>query len=152
MNSSIIVELAPALSDAEAEQIVRSLVSHNDAQAAPQRQQTLNVVARQGEQLVGGLLGFTNWGWLSVHILWVAQELRGRGVGRQLLLAAEAEARARGCCHAHLNTFSFQALGFYERLGYRVFGQLEDYPAGHTKYYLQKRDLSAPDSAPPATR
>ncbi len=147
MLTDITVRVEPALPAAEAEQVVRSLVEYNDTQTEPQNYQALDVVARWEGQPVGGLLGYTNWEWLFVKILWVTQELRGSGVGRQLLLAAEAEARQRGCRHAHLDTFSFQALGFYERLGYRVFGQLEDYPVGHTRYFLQKRDLAAPDTS-----
>ena len=88
--------------------------------------------------LLGGLYGATMWGWLMVEGLWVAEELRGRGLGRRLLLAAEAAAVARGCRGAWLGTFDFQAREFYERLGYTVFGELADCPPGHTHYHLWK--------------
>jgi GNAT superfamily N-acetyltransferase len=89
----------------------------------------------------GGLLGYTHWNWLFVSHLWVHEPLRGRGLGRELLGRAEAEAAARGCRNAHLDTFSFQARDFYESRGYVVFGTLDDYPPGHSRYFLQKRGL-----------
>jgi GNAT superfamily N-acetyltransferase len=87
---------------------------------------------------MGGLYGATMWGWLMVDGLWVAEELRGRGLGRRLLLAAEAAAVERGCRGAWLGTFDFQARGFYERLGYTVFAELADCPPGHRHYHLRK--------------
>ena len=66
------------------------------------------------------------------------EEARGQGTGRRILIAAEEEAVRRGCRYAWLDTFSFQARGFYEKLGYSVFGTLEDYPAGHSRYFLRK--------------
>ncbi|AUT00779.1 GNAT family N-acetyltransferase [Nostoc sp. CENA543] len=92
----------------------------------------------QGE-IVGGLVGKTHWGWLFVSHLWVAESLRGQGYGKQLLLKAEQAAKKRGCSHAYLDTFSFQALGFYQSLGYQIFGVLPDYPPGHERYFLQKQ-------------
>ncbi len=86
----------------------------------------------------GGLLGYTHWGWLHVQTLWLAEEDRGRGEGRHLLEAAEMIARRRGCHHSRLSTYSFQARGFYERLGYTVYGQLADYPPGYTSYAMAK--------------
>lgn len=147
MTTNITVEVETALPAVEAEQIIHALVGYNVTQAPPANHRALAVIARRAGEIVGGLLGYTHWEWLFVQQLWSAAELRGRGVGRRLMLAAEAEARARGCHHAHLDTYSFQALGFYQRLGYRVFGQLEDYPAGHTRYFLHKRDLSTPNPA-----
>lgn len=90
-------------------------------------------------EIVGGLVGKTHWGWLFVSHLWVSEALRGQGYGRQVLLEAEQAAKKRGCSHAYLDTFSFQALGFYERLGYKIFGVLEDFPPGHQRYFLQKQ-------------
>lgn len=88
--------------------------------------------------LMGGLYGATMWEWLMVDGLWVAEELRGRGLGRRLLLAAEAVAVGRGCRGTWLGTFDFQSRGFYERLGYTVFAELANFPAEHTHYHLWK--------------
>lgn len=87
---------------------------------------------------LGGLTGNIWGGWLHVRFLWVTESARGAGQGRRLLQAAEAYAQERGCAAATLETFSFQARPFYERQGYRVVGQLDDYPPGHTKFFLRK--------------
>jgi GNAT superfamily N-acetyltransferase len=99
--------------------------------------------------LVGGVAGDTGWGdtgrgWFHVDTLWVAEAWRGRGLGRRLLRAAEAEAARRGCCYAYLDTLDFQARPFYEREGYAVFGTVEDLPPGFRQFYMRK------DLAPPA--
>jgi GNAT superfamily N-acetyltransferase len=86
----------------------------------------------------GGLIGSTYWGWLHVDILWIDEPLRGNGWGSNILRTAEEEAVRRECFHAHLDTMSFQALPFYQKHGYEVFGVLNDLPSGHQRYYLQK--------------
>jgi len=96
----------------------------------------------RGEWL-GGLLGTVWGGWLHVRILWVDAVVRGRGNGTRLLRAAEDYAVERGCFAATLETASFQARPFYEKLGYEVFAALEDYPPGHTKFYLRKQLTAA---------
>lgn len=88
--------------------------------------------------LVGGISGHTHFGWLVIAQLWVAETHRGRHLGRDLLLAAEHEAQQRSCHSAWLDTYSFQAKPFYEAHGYRLFGELERYPAPHTKQFLVK--------------
>ena len=87
--------------------------------------------------LVGGLSGVLSWGWLFVDAVWVDPARRGLGAGRALMAAAERHAAAAGCHSAWLD--SFQARGFYESLGYAVFGALEDYPEGQTRWFLRKR-------------
>jgi GNAT superfamily N-acetyltransferase len=89
--------------------------------------------------VVGGLIGATYWQWLYVELLWVKAEVRGRGYGHRLLTLAEEEARKRGAKCAYLDTFSFQAPDFYERRGYEVFGELQDFPPGHQRYFLRKQ-------------
>jgi GNAT superfamily N-acetyltransferase len=89
-------------------------------------------------QVVGGLCGRTAYDWLFVELLFVPESLRGRGVGSDLMLRAEAEAVARGCHSAWLDTFAFQARGFYERIGYTCFGELKDYPVGSARYFMKK--------------
>jgi GNAT superfamily N-acetyltransferase len=92
-----------------------------------------------GQQVVGGVVGETHWDWFFTHLLFVKEELRGRGYGHQLLTLAEEEARQRGAKNAYLDTFSFQAPGFYKKHGYEVFGVLGDFPVGHQRYFLKKR-------------
>jgi GNAT superfamily N-acetyltransferase len=93
-------------------------------------------------RLCGGLTGAIWARWLHIKVLWVEQALRHGGYGTQLLAAAEAYAYERGARHAHLSSFSFQAPAFYIKHGYEVFGQLPDYPSGHSQLFLRKR-LSA---------
>ena len=100
----------------------------------------LTVVLRdQKGRFLGGALGEAGRGWLQVSVLWVHEDVRGQGYGRQLLEALESEAIKRGCRNAYLDTFSYQAKPFYDRLGYVVFGVLEDYPVGHRRYYMCKQ-------------
>lgn len=70
--------------------------------------------------------------------LWIDEPFRGRGFGRQLVEAAEQEAADAGAQGCFLSTFDFQAPGFYRRLGYEVYGELVDYPPGHTTYHFRK--------------
>ena len=91
------------------------------------------------QEIVGGLLGETYWEWFYVDLIWVKVELRGQGYGKQLMEISEAEARRRGAKNAYLDTFSFQAPGFYEGLGYEIFGELDDYPPGHRRYFMKKK-------------
>jgi GNAT superfamily N-acetyltransferase len=77
--------------------------------------------------------------WLFVNWLWVAAPYRRTGEGSRLLLAAETDARALGCRGVYLDTFSFQAPKFYEKLGFREFGRIDDFPPGHSRIWLMKR-------------
>ena len=104
--------------------------------------QYLLVTVRDGDKaVVGGLVGATYLGWLQVHALWLPDEMRGHGYGNALLAAAEKEAVRRGCTSACLETFSFQALPFYEKHGYVVYSRLPDLPPGGAKYSLAKPDF-----------
>jgi GNAT superfamily N-acetyltransferase len=88
--------------------------------------------------IAGGLIGETWWDWLYIDLLFIKEELRGCGYGHRLMELAEEEARKRGMKHAFLDTFSFQAPEFYKQHGYRVFGELKDFPPGYQRYFLTK--------------
>lgn len=119
--------------------IGRGVGSYNTQQAGDSKYQYLCFVLRAPDQtVVGGVMGATYWDWLFVDLLWVKDELRGQGYGHRLLTLAEDEARKRGAKNAYLDTFSFQAPDFYKRHGYRVFGELGDFPHGHQRYFLTK--------------
>ena len=89
--------------------------------------------------ILAGLHGNTVGGWLYISSLWVDEALRGTGLGSALMRRAEEEAVGRGCVHAYLNTFSYQAPAFYAKLGYVVFAELEDFPAPHRRIFFRKR-------------
>lgn len=88
--------------------------------------------------VVGGIAAMVNWQWLNVNLVWVREDLRGTGLGHELLERIEDVGRRHGCTDAHLDTFSYQARPFYERHGYELFATLDDYPQGHKRYYLRK--------------
>lgn len=134
---------------AEEEKAARdALWAANTAAGFPRDRQGLSVLLRDGEgTVVGGLVGATGWGWLYIENLAVPSELRGAGWGRRLMAAAEDEARRRGCTGMRLDTYTFQARGFYERLGFTVVGQIEDCPPGQTRFTMTKR-LDRPEPAP----
>lgn len=90
-------------------------------------------------EIIAGLTGKTFWDWLHIEYLWVSESERGKSIGSKIVLAAEHEATKRGCVGSTLDTFSFQSLGFYEKLGYSRIGSLSDYLGGHERYYLQKK-------------
>ena len=89
-------------------------------------------------QIIGGLWGCTAFRWLHVQMLVVPAAMRGQGIGTALMRTAEAEARRRGCHASHVDTFSFQAAPFYEKLGYARFGVLEDFPPGHARIFYRR--------------
>lgn len=89
-------------------------------------------------QLIAGVYAFTWGGCLDIRSVWVREDLRGAGIGSKLMDAVEQEAIRRGCRIATLETHSFQAPRFYERLGYEEIGVLDGYPVGHKKHYLRK--------------
>ena len=131
---------------AEEEKAVRdTLWEANAAFGFPRDRQGLSLLLRDAAgAVVGGLIGSTGWGWLYIENLVVPEALRGAGWGRRLMAAAEAEARRRGCTGMRLDTYSFQARGFYERQGFAVVGQIEDCPPGATRFCMTKR-LDAPE-------
>lgn len=103
----------------------------------PHASQRFAVVARDPSgRLVAAVIGLVYWDWLLVEACWVDDGERGRGLGGLLLAGAERHAVELGCRNAWLDTF--QALGFYRRAGYEVFGRLDDYPPGQTRWFLRK--------------
>jgi GNAT superfamily N-acetyltransferase len=89
-------------------------------------------------ELLGGLSGFTWGGTCKIEWLWVCAALRGQGTGREMMARAEEEALCRGCTKMVVETHSFQAPEFYQKLGFKVVGCYADYPRGYQEYFLEK--------------
>ncbi|ATF95494.1 putative acetyltransferase [Cedecea neteri] len=117
--------------------IIDNLWTHNEAWA-PVDIRPFMLSIYNGDMLSGGLVAQTWWGALEIQYLWVAEEERRKGYGRALMLRAEMEARKRGCHMTYVDTFSFQARGFYEKLGYREYGKLDGYARKFSRHYLSK--------------
>jgi GNAT superfamily N-acetyltransferase len=133
------IEFVPFIDEGARRFIVDGVDNYNIAATGLPDYYPVNFALR-GEcgDVLGGLLAQLWGGWLHVSYLWVAEAARGAGHGSRLLGDAEAYARARRAVGATLETHSFQARPFYERLGYEVFGTLEGYPRGHAKFFLKK--------------
>jgi GNAT superfamily N-acetyltransferase len=114
------------------------LAAHN-AEIAATQSSTVAILICSEQQIVGGLWGVCAYDWLAIELLFVPEQLRGRAIGRDLVAKAEEAALSRGCIGAWLDTFSFQARGFYEKLGYVLAGQIDDHPLGGARYFLKKR-------------
>ncbi len=125
--------------------VLAPLAEHNTRAAGPSGNRPIAVLIEdRAGAVIGGLWGHTGYEWLFTQLLVVPEPLRGQRIGTRILQMAEDEAVRRGCRAAWLDTFDFQARGFYERLGYACFGELNDYPSGHSRFFMQKRlDSSA---------
>jgi ribosomal protein S18 acetylase RimI-like enzyme len=103
-------------------------------------QGTLSVRAVDDDgELVGGLTAWTWGGLLGIEMLWVREDSRRDGWGSRLLLAAEEEARRRGCDRACVSSFTFQAPGFYQRHGYEETGRTLGIPGGAADVHMFKK-------------
>jgi GNAT superfamily N-acetyltransferase len=141
---SFVIRAIDVPDEATRKGILAPLVAYNEARTGrnDSRPLILAVDDAQGE-VIGGLWGRTAYDWLFIELLFVPESLRGRGLGTDLMQRAEREAVARGCHSAWLDTFEFQARGFYERFGYVCFGELRDYPTGSARYFMRKALVSA---------
>lgn len=119
------------------------LIRYNRRTAGPFRYSRTVLSVRDGNgRLLGGLILQSYWKESYVELLWLSGKARRLGYGRRLMAEAERRARRRGSLLMHLNTYSFQAPGFYEKLGFKRFGGMSGSPPGASRHFYVKR-LSA---------
>ncbi|MFT3893825.1 MAG: GNAT family N-acetyltransferase [Anaerolineales bacterium] len=115
------------------------LYEHNSAKTGRDDGQLFGFFVRnEKNEIIAGLSGWTWAQACQIQTLWVDPSLRGQGYGEKLLEAAEAEARTRGCKIVMLESYSFQAPVFYQKHGYELAFQLQDFPPGHQNNFLIK--------------
>jgi ribosomal protein S18 acetylase RimI-like enzyme len=135
-----IFTLNPEPTPEERNRIIDPLIAFNEAQAGPRNKKEFAFFVRsETDELVGGLLGNTHFNHFFVSAIFVEQRFRRHGIGRELMKRAEELALEHKCDAIYLDTFDWQAPGFYTKLGFEVCGKLEDYPRGHQRFYLVKR-------------
>ncbi|MDD3371537.1 MAG: GNAT family N-acetyltransferase [Alphaproteobacteria bacterium] len=118
--------------------LVKNLVAYNDANGPPERWRFVGFYAvDDAGQLIGGTQGCFECDWLHITHLWVKDPKNG--LGRQLMEAAETYAKEEKKTGVFLDTYAFQAKGFYEKQGYVVFGTIENAAGPHARYFLSKK-------------
>lgn len=123
--------------------VIDHLVAYNLREAPPAQKELFvdlsNKIMDESGNIIGGIIaGMYCWNCVYIDALWVSEQYRGSGLGSRLIQEVEVCGRRKGAYLFHLDTFDFQAKEFYEKLGYAVFGVLEDCPRGHNRYYLKK--------------
>ncbi len=97
------------------------------------------VTRNENGTIIGGVLaGIGYWNGLEIQALWVKEEYRKKGIGKQILQHIECIAVEKGAVISMLDTFDFQAEGFYVKNGYKVVGRIDNFPKGHQRIYLSK--------------
>ena len=125
--------------DSIREAILKPLAEFNAENGYPADPQPVAITLTGDDgEVIGGLWGKTVYDWLFVDYLVVPAFLRGQDFGAQLMASAEKIALERGCVGSWLTTFTFQARGFYEKLGYEVFGTLDKSPRNNVRIFLRK--------------
>jgi GNAT superfamily N-acetyltransferase len=135
------ITLTDAPDDEDRAVIMDGLRGYNETQAEGSDACPLAILVRDPEtrKVVGGLLGRTYLGLLTVERFFLPEVLRRARLGSRILAMAEDEARRRGCTRAVLSTLHFQAPGFYQKQGWEVAARIECEPPGHTRFHMTKK-------------
>ena len=114
------------------------LIGYNTEKMGKQKYKRFAISLREGDKIVGGIVGEVWTTVLFIQFFWMEQKLRGKDYGTRLIKAIEDEARKFGATRSYLDTMSFQAPGFYRACGYEEFGSIEGYPDGVTRHWFTK--------------
>lgn len=134
------IELSQDPTEEQRAAILAPLRAHNIAKAGPSLYEPIALLVRDdNDAILGGLYGHTFYRWLFIELLAVPEQGRGQGIGSKLMNMVEEFAREKDCVGIWLDTFDFQAPGFYKKLGYTECGEIVDYPLGHKRHFFQKR-------------
>ncbi|MBG6037561.1 GNAT family N-acetyltransferase [Proteus cibarius] len=123
----------------EINEIYEGLLTHNLRYIQMEQYSPLAVFKEDNGKKIGGITGDILGNWLRIRYLWVDKAYRGQNIGTELLQTMELVAKEKGAKYAEVDTFSFQALPFYQKQGFVIFGTLENYPISDKKYYLRKK-------------
>ncbi len=116
-----------------------ALIAFNRDRGGQPDPQHINILLRDSERnLRGGIVAVVGFDVLYIDNLWVEEARRGGDYGTKLMKLAEDEGRRRGAVLAWVDTYSWQARPFYEKLGYRLFGELPYAGGKYARYFLRK--------------
>ena len=118
--------------------VLGGLIGYNNGKIGKQKYKRLAISLREGDEIVGGIVGEVWTAVLFIQFFWIEQKFRGKDFGTKLIKAIEDEAKRFGATRSYLDTMSFQAPGFYRACGYEEFGSIEGYPEGVTRHWFTK--------------
>ncbi|SDI90180.1 MULTISPECIES: GNAT family N-acetyltransferase [Bradyrhizobium] len=118
--------------------VLDGLIAYNAEKMGKQKYKRLAISLREGDKIVGGIVGEVWSAVLFIQLFWMEQRLRGKDYGTRLIKAIEDEARKLGAKRSYLDTMSFQAPGFYRACGYEEFGSIDGYPGDVTRHWFTK--------------
>ena len=104
----------------------------------PPKRQYYNFGVYENNELVGGAVGIIRFGWYFLEELWLNENYRGKKIGTKLIQKIEECAKENNVIGIRMETWSFQARGFYEKMGYTVWAEIKDCPPGTIDYFLKK--------------
>ena len=120
--------------------LVSKVREFNSSHMGTEKSEPLSAIAKDDDgNIIGGVSGRTIYNQFLIEVLWVADSFRGQGLGRDLMALAEDKAKLRGCLAAQVDTLSFQAPDFYQKLGFEVVGKVDGVPDSPERYFLVKR-------------
>ncbi len=125
--------------EADLKTIDTGIAHYNQSRIGKQKYVPIGCFARIDHQVIGGISGNLFWNYLYIDIMWIHENYRKQGIGSKLIEKIERLSIKNEIYRSHLCTASFQAVEFYEKCGYTIFGKLEDMPEGETEFYLYKR-------------
>ena len=120
-------------------QLEKEIRSYNNLHLPEMTIENIALSIHKNNVLIGGLSARIPWDWLHIVLLWVTEEERRSGIGKSLIEKAENEAIKRCCKHAMVETFTAESKDFFIKQGYKIYGELPDFPIGFKRYYLKKQ-------------
>ena len=118
--------------------MVAGMLDYHASHGHPRKVDTHSILIKNDDTLIGCVIVTFLYNGMEIATLWVDEKMRGQGLGQKLMEMAEAEGKKCGATFAYTNTFTWQAPGFYEKLGYKLYGKLEDFPVGNSLSYYRK--------------
>lgn len=129
-------------SDDEMKKVWEGIIEYNKTTGPllqyPPYERLSIIIKNESNNIVAGILSKIYLKSNFIEVFWIDESIRRMGFGSKLLSEIERISKDKGCSFIHLDTFSFQALGFYQKMGYSVFATLDDYPDDIKRYYLKK--------------
>jgi ribosomal protein S18 acetylase RimI-like enzyme len=120
--------------------LASGLLSHHEKSGHPRKSEKYSIFLEdENREVVGGVIVTFLWNGMEINSLWVDEKIRGQGWGKKLMEEVEEEGRKRSCTISYTNTFPWQAPGFYEKLGYELYGELKGLPEGASLKYFYKK-------------